>query len=77
MLCDSCRSLRPELRRHPRGALAAAVARTPLRALVCARCGGAAPSAGPAGPAETRSRLERAGLAIAGPLLRACPPHAA
>ena len=69
MLCTRCRSLAPELRLHPVGALAPPAASGALRALLCARCG-AAPVSRPHSFPETLVRLERAGLGIAGPLLR-------
>lgn len=78
MLCPSCRSLPPELRRHPRGPLGAAASVPALRPLVCERCGAAAgPEARPRSLRETVLRLESAGLDILHPLLCAHPPHAA
>lgn len=76
MLCTPCRSLRPELRRYPRGLLYPAVWAPALRALVCERCGAPAPGR-PESLAATLRRLERAGLGSAGPLLCDAAPRAA
>lgn len=69
MLCPRCRSLSPVLRRHPVGAPAPA-AFAVLRGLGCERCGAPLRANGIPSLAEMLARLERAGLGIAGPLLR-------
>jgi hypothetical protein len=74
MLCPHCRSLRPELRRYPRGSLHPAAWAPALRALVCERCG--APARPEPLPVWLRW-LERAGLGSAGPLLCDAPRPAA
>lgn len=70
MLCTHCRSLAPALRRLPGGPLAPLAAPEGLWYLLCARCGAAASVPRPSTFPETLLRLERAGLGIAGPLLR-------
>jgi hypothetical protein len=70
MLCTRCRSLSPQLRRHPVGVMAPPAERPAFRALLCERCGAPAPVPCPHSFPDVLLRLERAGLGIAGPLLR-------